>query len=149
MVHEFYKKVVVLDNSVLLKAFMEEEFSEVVDELVDMSLKRDVTFLAPSVLVYEFFNIIARAYSKDLDIKKAFRKFKMLNIGLVDLEDEILLEVADMVQKNMTISFYDASYHALAKDMDAVFLTADKRYYDSMKKKGNVEYLGNLKAKGK
>jgi len=46
--------------------------------------------------------------------------------------------------KNLSVSFYDASYHALAKKIGGVFITADNRYYDKAKVVGNIEPLGSF-----
>ncbi|MDD3862191.1 MAG: type II toxin-antitoxin system VapC family toxin [Candidatus Gracilibacteria bacterium] len=144
MVHKFYHQCVVVDNSVLIKGFIVEEYSQIVYELLDMNLKREVTLLAPTILIYEFFNIISRAYQSFDGIGYAYEKLKNLNLSLIDPSDEILMYASDYLFKNKKISYYDAVYHSLAKEMNATFLTADKKYYDQMKKEGNVEWLGNL-----
>jgi predicted nucleic acid-binding protein len=145
MARRFYHKCVVIDNSVLIKGFILEEYSQIVYELIDMNLKREMTLLAPSLLLYEFFNIISRAYESFDGVGYAYNKFKTLNLSLVDPDDTVLMEASDRMFKNRGISYYDSVYHSLAKNMDATFLTADKKYYDEMKKEGNIEYLGNLK----
>jgi predicted nucleic acid-binding protein len=136
-----------VDNSVILKSFLDEEYSSDVDELIDMNLKRDVTLLAPSILIYEFLNVIARVYPSFDDVGLAYNKFRSLNLSLIEPNDVVLMEASGYLFKNKNISYSDAVYHAFAKDMDATFLTADKKYYDEMKKEGNIEYLGNLGGK--
>ena len=49
------------------------------------------------------------------------------------------------LMKELSVSFYDASYHALAQKMGGIFITADKKYYQKARAKGNIEFLGNLK----
>jgi len=149
MVNSLYHKCIVIDNSVLLKSFVQEEFSELVDDIIDMNLRRETTFLAPSILIYEFLNVIPRIYASFDDASNAFNRMRKLNLSIMEPDDEVLINAAKILFENPTASYYDAVYHALADDTSAIFLTADKKYYDLMKKQGNVEYLGNLKVRKK
>jgi len=63
-------------------------------------------------------------------------KTRELDLGICKLIFELM--------KNLSVSFYDASYHALAKKIGGVFITADNRYYDKAKVVGNIEPLGNF-----
>lgn len=49
----------------------------------------------------------------------------------------------DLMKEFPKISFYDACYHALALQEGGVFVTADKKYYEMIKNKGGVMYLGD------
>ncbi len=40
-------------------------------------------------------------------------------------------------------SFYDTSYHFLAKLQKGIFLTADKNYFEKAKHFGNIEFFDN------
>ncbi|MFH1218701.1 MAG: type II toxin-antitoxin system VapC family toxin [Candidatus Peregrinibacteria bacterium] len=135
----FFHKVVIMDNSVLLKAFYNEEGAEQVRKLLNMSIKKECTLLAPALLEFEFLNSISKSYNNFTDVDKAYNKFKKLDIGMINPTDKYVMEAILDVYNVSQISYYDASYHALARDLDAVFLTADKKYYDLMKKKGHVE----------
>ena len=37
---------------------------------------------------------------------------------------------------------YDASYHVLAIARNAIYITADKKYFDKAKQLGNIELIG-------
>lgn len=131
-------KSLVLDTSVLSKIFLEEEGSVVVAELMRMRMLGDVTILATPLIVYEFLNVLSKNLQDSSEVRFAYNKFKDFGIGLIDPGDRYMEEAIKDSCENQTISYYDASYHALAWDMDAVFLTADRKYYDAMKKKGRV-----------
>ena len=45
------------------------------------------------------------------------------------------------------ISFYDASYHALAKAYGIPYITADKKYYQMTEKEGNIKLLQKIEIK--
>ena len=138
--NKFFHKVVVMDASVLIKPFLMEEGYEQINELIAMHLDHELTILATPLLVFEFLNVISRAVEKD-KVKSAYLEFKGLGIGIIKPDDKFVYNAIEKVSSNHKISYYDASYHALAKDMDGVFLTADKKYYELMKKEGNVELI--------
>jgi len=46
--------------------------------------------------------------------------------------------VAKMVQKYPKISYYDAAFHILAKELNAIFITADRKYYNQVKDEGFI-----------
>jgi predicted nucleic acid-binding protein len=135
---QFLHKRVVVDASVLLKFFLGEEGGVVVGELLQMNMKGEVSLFATSLILFEVLNAVSRSYTNSSDACIAYSKFKELNIGFIDPDDKYVEQAIDDVFENKKLSYYDASYHALARDMDAVFLTADKRYYDAMKKRGRI-----------
>ena len=49
----------------------------------------------------------------------------------------------DLMKKYTKISFYDAFYHALAIRENAIFITADKKYYDKTRRRGHIMLLKN------
>jgi predicted nucleic acid-binding protein len=134
----FLHKRVVVDASVLLKFFLGEDDADIVKELLQMCMKGEMALFATSLVVFEVLNTIARSYSDPDDACRAYKEFGKLNIGLIDPSDKYVEQAIHDVSENKNISYYDASYHALARDMDAVFLTADKKYYNAMKKRGGM-----------
>lgn len=138
---EFFKKVIIIDASVLIKEILEENGSDLVDELVQAHLKGELTLMSTPLLTFEFFNVISRAIADDGEVKVAFQRFKKMKIGKLDPDDKNIYWAITNVCKNSKISYYDASYHALAKSLDGIFLTADERYYDLMKHEGNIQFF--------
>ena len=139
---KFFHQRVVIDTSVLLKAFLKEEGSDVVDELLKMHLKRELTLLATPLIIFEFLNVMSKTTSDPQKVSLAFKKIKKLGIAMIEIEDKYVNKAIFDVCEHPDISYYDASYHALAEDLDAIFLTADKKYYTSMNWKGKVELFG-------
>jgi len=135
---KFKNVSVVIDSSVLLKVFLGEEGREYVKELLRMSENNELTLIAPSLIVFEFLNTVARKSSFD-DAILAYKMFSGFKISIIEPNGKYVCYAIGEVCTNPKISYYDASYHALAKDFDGVFLTADKKYYELMKKEGDVE----------
>jgi len=133
-------KTVVLDNSVILKAFFDEEGQEEVVKMLYLKNTFKLKILVPGIFPYEFFNIYARYQGKE----KALRAFEDLQTGqfmVVDLDVKILKSALSLMERHDKVSFYDAAYHALAKVYNVDFVTADERYFEMMKGEGNVRLL--------
>jgi predicted nucleic acid-binding protein len=134
-----FHKVIVVDTSVLIKGFLKEKGSEKVDELIKMAYKKELTLLAPTLLVFEFLNVMGMATSDTEKVIEAYKKLKKIGVSFIDPDENHIFEAVKFLCENRGISYYDSSYHALAKDFDAIFLTADKKYYEVAKSKGRVE----------
>lgn len=135
----FYHKIVIIDNSIILKAFLNEKGCEEVRKLFQMAFQKELTLLAPTLITFEFLNAISKSYSSMDDVLTAYKQFKKIDIGIIDPDEKNVNKALMYIFNEPKISYYDASYHALAKDFDAVFLTADEKFYNLMKRKGNVE----------
>lgn len=135
---DFEHKCVVIDASILLKSCLREEGFEFVRELIDMQMKKRTTILVTHLLIFEVLNALAKTTK---DPKKTMTALTMINkagFGIINPEEKFIKGAIEAATKNSQVSYYDASYHALAKDFDCMFLTADKKYYDATKKEGNV-----------
>ena len=42
---------------------------------------------------------------------------------------------------DLKVTFYDASYHALAIDQGGKFITSDKKYFDKVRDKSHIQLL--------
>lgn len=131
-------KSLVIDTSVLSKIFLDEEGADRLKALMKIRMLGEMTIFATPLIVYEFLNVLARAFNDPLKVKKAYERFKEFEIGLIDPGDVFVDSAIRDICGDKSLTYYDASYHALARDVGAVFLTADKKYYDAMKGKGNI-----------
>ncbi|MCE2469600.1 MAG: type II toxin-antitoxin system VapC family toxin [Dehalococcoidia bacterium] len=111
----------VVDASVVAAAAFEEERA---DEARTLLLAAD-SLAAPSLLYYELTNI-ARTKSRQnpndrIRIAQRLLRAFSLNITLLEVDHPAVLELA--LEKNLTA--YDASYVALARQLEAPLLTFD------------------------
>ena len=83
-----------------------------------------VDIYAPSLLDYELHNTLARLTNKRPPQLLTF--IKNLDIRIIPLSDEIITETYHLFD-SYSISFYDATYVALAKSLDCDLITADKK----------------------
>lgn len=63
--------------------------------------------------------------------------FKKILVAVSWVQIKGVLELA----YDLGTTVYDASYHYLARFLDAVFLTCDKEYYEKAKNIGNIELI--------
>ncbi len=134
------EKLMILDASVMLKWFLEdEEDVEKAEEIFQEFKKRRVRIEIPSHAPFELMNILA--IKAGLDSIESFSYFLNARIR----EHRLLLEVANIavaiMQKCEKTSFYDAVYHATALYNKGVFVTADEDYYKKAKKLGGIKLL--------
>ncbi len=118
----------VIDASIIVKWYVIEEFRQQAMNLRDDYIKKKVSLLAPTVLIFEVINAIR--YSKR-DISKSTlenigKSLMHYGIQLFMFDEELLTETIKLaLDKDVTI--YDAVYVSLAKIKKTDFYTADDR----------------------
>lgn len=140
-VKNFIHTRIVIDTSVLIKAFVDEENSEFVRSLIRLHESKQLTLISTPLLLFEFLNVLANVFREQTKVELALREFFRIEIGLISPRYGYLEKGIGPACVSSQISFYDSSYHALAKDMDGIFLTADKKYYEIMKEDGHIAFL--------
>lgn len=139
-----FTPIYVLDNSVVLKPFFKEEGADLVHKIFLLKENYKISIFVPEIFRFEFFNTVL--LKKDLKIAtQAFAFFMEKQVSFIPFEDDLMEKASQLVKKHPKVSFYDASYHALAKAYEGIFITADKKYYEQVKNEGNIELLEKLK----
>jgi len=120
------RKNIVVDASIVVKWFLEEKFSDKALELRNDYVGGVITITVPSLLEYEVLNALkySNVYTmKELkEIGKALNKYGFETYELEGKLKELTVEIA--LEKKITV--YDASYVALAKQLNTTLYTADK-----------------------
>ncbi len=131
----------VLDLSVLIKWFALE------DSDLDLALSIEADFLAgkyqilmPLFYTWELNNYLSRNFDSET-AASFYSHFKSYKFHYYDLNLKTTKLAFEMIEKFSKISFYDASYHALAISENATFVTCDKKYYEKTKKMGHIVLL--------
>ena len=117
---------IVVDASVVVKWFLEEEFSREALRIRDDYVMRKVSIAVPSLLEYEVLNALkySGVYSRD-ELREAGVALNKYGFKVYELEGrfkELTVELA--VEEGVTV--YDASYVALARMLEAPLYTADE-----------------------
>jgi predicted nucleic acid-binding protein len=139
--------VVVPDASVLLKWVIESEDENDRDRALDLKdswLSGSCQVLVPTLWVFEVGNI--------LGIKRPSTAGQLL-LAMVDLELEeraphTYFDGIYHLMGKYKVTFYDASYHALAIHAGGTFLTADLAYVKKTSAAGHVAELKDWHNRG-
>ena len=133
----------VIDASTAIKWVVDEKHSEVALKIRYFYELDLIYLLVPSVFFWEVLNTISR---KKPEMAMPFlSEIKMADILECRLSESQTLKSIELMQKYPKISFYDASYHALAIEEQGTFITADKKYYEIAKKEGHIQLLEDFK----
>lgn len=135
-------KIYVLDASVILTFLMgrnpsvEKKFTRILRQIETKRAKLHSSHLLP----LEVGNGLRYSLSDKVLADEVFQKFSNLPIKFSVFSSPQLLKILQLSYLFGT-SFYDTSYHFLAKLLKGIFLTADSQYFRKAKEFGNIELL--------
>lgn len=123
----------VLDASVALKWFIDEEESHKARRLMRSIKEGKVSVYVPPIFPFEVANILS--LKENISSELLFSSIRSLySLGLQSgINSEEFLEKSVQVSRDFKITVYDASYVALAQDLKIDFLTADKKLKDKVR----------------
>jgi predicted nucleic acid-binding protein len=132
---------VVLDASVVVKWFSEEEGTDRAVSLRDEHIQGKRTIVAPDLLVYEVENALRfRPGLGPDEATKAIECLFDIQLDLITPSKELLKKSAQHAFK-YGITIYDSCYLALADFLGAYIITADTQTFKRAKKCGFIRLL--------
>jgi len=138
----------IVDASVILKWVLGDEREKDQREALKL-LQNWVNGLAivsaPPLWQYEVGNFLGREVPEEAETK--MKLLLNLHIRNVELSDTMYRQCFAWM-RDFKITFYDASYLAVAHEIGAYLVTADARFAAKMDEKGNICLLKNLKLGG-
>jgi predicted nucleic acid-binding protein len=117
----------VLDTSVAVKWFIQEEDSEKAADLRHAHGRGELLLYAPDILLMELTN--ALRYSPAVsagEIPEALRLFPGLEIPVIPFDPEALISCITLSLEN-DLAIYDAYFLALAQALEMPLITADRK----------------------
>lgn len=124
----FTYPVVVLDTSVIIKWFRQEEvLAEQALALRDAYLKGAVVISVPSLAAYELANVLR--YKSDLttiQVQEAVWSLFEMELDWLSPSGEMMRRTVEIARLYET-TVYDATFVALAEGLNVPFITADER----------------------
>jgi len=139
---------VVLDSNVLIKLFKEEHDSHHAKALLTMLLEKEISIIAPQLLVTETIDVCLYEKVATIDLLNNF--FSALLVEAIELPKmsvRLFKKACELVDcghpKSGYPSINDSLYHAYAITYDAVFITADKRHEAKTRGLGGICLLEN------
>jgi Predicted nucleic acid-binding protein, contains PIN domain len=135
--------MIILDTSVVVKWFSEEEFTDKALEIREKIRMGDERVIVPDLLLYELANALKYNPSFDAnDVSDALT-------SIFDMDVNIVTPIRGIINVAVTLAFeyditvYDAFYVALAKDLELAFITADKRLCKRVRGLDFVIFIGD------
>ena len=137
---------IVVDTSVLIKwiKVKDEELLNEARRLLAEVERRPLEVHVPALLLYEVGNILI--LKTDLDassLNDAIANLEALPFTIAPPATPLLRRAARL-GKELGLTFYDASFLALAVEMDCPFITADKPLYDRTRSLPRVRHLSKV-----
>ncbi len=124
---------IVVDTSVLIKWIKtrDEEFTDEARSLLELIESKPCEVFVPTLLLYEVGNILLRKSRLGPDaLAAAIDQVWALPFTVVSPGAELLRRTARL-GRLLGLTFYDASFLALAEHLDCLIVTADRRLYKS------------------
>jgi len=122
----------VIDTSVAAKLFIVEDYSDKAIEITEAHTKGNLLLSAPTLIVHELGNVFWKHPQINSEKAGAFiERFLDLQINLVDIcSDNQLLKNICNVSKSRDVTFYDATYIAMAERDGTKLITADDEIHN-------------------
>jgi len=136
------KKTLILDASVIVKWYFEEQDSEKATRIRDLYRNYIIEIIVPDLLYYEVVNAIR--FNKNITAREKIRIIKNLfkiNLETKVLEKQDFIEALTSADKYDT-TIYDTIYYILAKKLNGKYITADQDFYNKINDK-YVELIKN------
>ena len=135
---------VVLDASVVVKWFVEEDGSDKALALRDRYVDGELRIIAPELLVFEALNALRYKglFSRE-ELAGAAEALEAFSFTLYPLRDDYARRTIDVAAEN-NITIYDASYVALALMRNAAMYTADEKLVAQLREKYS-SYVRNIR----
>jgi predicted nucleic acid-binding protein len=128
----------VLDASIVLKWFVEEEGSEKALQILDEHVRGAAPIVIPDLLLYEIGNALKFSGGfAEQEVGEVFAALWSLDLFIVAPQPEIILSAVSL-SFMFGLSLYDAAYIALAKEMGVALVTADKKLF---KKTADLKFV--------
>ena len=131
----------VADASIVAKWFLEEEVSSDARRLRDDYASDLVELDAPAILPFEVLNAAkyAMVFSAD-ELRRVAEALDAFAIPIRPLEGSLALAAVD-ISSSTKLTVYDASYIALARELDATLYTADSAILAATKRLKHAAHI--------
>jgi predicted nucleic acid-binding protein len=135
------KEIVVVDASVVVKWFVEEEYSKNARLLRDSYVNGLIDLTAPSLLSYEVINALrfSGAFGEE-ELAEIAKILDYYQITTYDLRGELALKTVEISYRK-GVSIYDAAYVALSYLLDTILYTADEKLIQKIKDPKHVKHI--------
>ncbi len=114
----------IVDASVVVKWFLEEEDSEKARELRKDSQEGKIKLVVPELLFLEVLNVLQRKGGTEAEVQEAQKILWDMQFEIIPLDKIILTKTIELSIK-YRLTIYDALYAAIAQSQGVSLITAD------------------------
>jgi predicted nucleic acid-binding protein len=139
---------IVVDTSVLIKWFKtrDEDLLKEARALLDAVETRALEVHVPALLLYEVGNILLLKTRLGLaGLHDVIERLEALPFIVVPPATPLLKRAARL-GRELELTFYDASFLALAAELDCPYITADRRLFERTRTLARVRHLARVGA---
>ena len=134
----------VLDASVIIKWFSEEEYTDIALKLRDDFFRGYTELVVPDLLLYEVSNALRYNPNFDeTDVIEAVDSLYDIGISII-VPTGVVIKSAINLAFTHNVTIYDAFYAALAKAIDFTLITADAKFYRKMTSLDFVKFVDEI-----
>lgn len=138
---------IVIDTSVLIKWIKTRDEDLVAEAGVLLATieKRPLEVTVPALLLYEVGNILLmKTRLESEELARAMDQISAFPLVVADPEPDRLRRTARL-GRELQLTFYDASFVALAEELDCGFVTADRRLYEAASRLPRIRHLSEFR----
>ncbi len=141
-------KEFVLDSSVIIKWFSNEDFTQNALTIRQKFIAGFIHLACPDLVVYEIANVLRynKALTED-DVTKSVCSILSLGMDII-VPTKRTIETAVKMAFTYDVTVYDAFFVALAKELNCTLITADKKLFAKVKYLSFVILLENFSLHG-
>jgi len=134
----------VIDTSVVAKWFIEEKDSAKAILLKENHVAGKDILIAPDLLIYELANVLlfSKLFNPE-EIERCLKDMFELEIDFVNPSADFVFSAIELAC-DKHISIYDASYLAIANELNIKLITADEKLYNSAKVLQCIELISHI-----
>jgi len=139
------RKEVIVDASVVVKWFVEEEYSREARLMRDAYANRLIDIAVPSLLPYEVLNALkySGAFGEE-ELKEVAKTLEDFQLTLYNLEGKLAEKSVELAMRK-GITIYDASYVALAQILNTELYTADEKLIRKVRGLNIIKHIAQFK----
>lgn len=137
---------IVVDTSVLVKwiKVRDEELVHEARRLLSEVERRPLEVHVPALLLYEVGNVLLlKTRLSPAGLAETFRHLEALPFTVAPPAMPLLTRAARL-GRELDLTFYDASFLALAVELDCPYITADRRLFDRVRLLPRVRHLARV-----
>ncbi len=137
---------IVVDSSVLIKWFKSrnEDLLGEARALLDEIERHPLEVHVPALLLYEVGNILLlKTQLGPAALDDALARLEALPFSVAPPATPLLKRAARL-GRELDLTFYDASFLALAVELDCPFITADRRLFERIRTYPRVRHLSRI-----